>query len=646
MEIPDLTDNPELEELRKVQQQLDTISGHLEADNLATDSLRGVYEQAQARLQEQLAEMASSPTVQDCVADIGQTAIVGYEQLAPLDGIMSAEELTPLREEFDGRVKAALAFFETYGAVTEEAASFIAKVAATGMGVRAHAEVTPVEPEAEPAAPPTRRPARDQLRRSGQPESKADRPKVLVEIEEDAVLIGKEGNNKTKLTATYDPRHSDYSALRAEVLDWLISASAGKEVSPHEIWAGIHAEETVVPPYDYQAMTQALVWMKQKLTYRRSPLVISNGKRGNGSRYHLNPRLDIELVGNYYAADRQGVESKKDTLAEEFGLSDLYITANHLAMFGPLLKDSGIETPSPTSLESYQPNLKRLCGDAKAIAEYRVRALERVELFMDDVDNLTRFLSNYALESPEYEFVNFLHGLSDQQEAFVERLFAATIKNEPALHHGAINGVTVKYYDRFDSEILPLTPAEQLPEQHALTVAIDAELRGSPVEEPAAAMQLTDRSETANDTTGQSDVMAAEGATSVPKPAAVEVRAPKGFSVAERAKLGKLETLARGVATTFVASLSPNRSYARPQLQAKGIGGMTPTRVASAKDAGIVKRVEHLTFSMEDAIRITAYTDPKLQNLYTGRKYKREIDAIVKRAMAEAIKAKNGTSQA
>lgn len=275
----------------------------------------------------------------------------------------------------------------------------------------------------------------------------------------------------------------DYAELRRKALIYLLE-NQDREVTPQEIWEYVH--DGNAPEVDIHAMVQIRVWLLEKLTIRRGQhLIVHNGKRGKGSKYHVNPDVRINFVvdktdgqeaegeGSHgYVPLGQpekafGAEVQEEDLVN---IGDLAMAANHLAGFNSLLEGYNCLLPEEivADLRQYMPDLTHIVkahnGQRNHIDEaiwaYRKGAIARFEEIFSDLEGLFVFLDQAGQDSPQYAFVNWVMKLDNNQPGLnqlnlVTKLLKSRVEYKPIIDgRRTVLGTQPKYLDEFDREIV------------------------------------------------------------------------------------------------------------------------------------------------------------------------------------------------
>ncbi|MBI4033817.1 hypothetical protein HY379_02340 [Candidatus Saccharibacteria bacterium] len=575
--------------------------------------VRAAYEVALRRLDEALIKQAQGPALQEGYATYGNEGVRSLEQIQPLEGILPTEQIIPLRETLTTRVTTAKDFFEKYGAHTPEASEFVKRTGAA-LAVAEATRITPVESDAVALVsvelvPDVSWPDITQvpLAETGE----GAKYNIVLRVRGNAIQVGKNG----KIIPLSSRRHAsqkDYSRERLDALKVLIR-NQGSELTPYDIWDEIGQGKS----FDRHTMTSVRTWFK-KLTHKRRPLVLFNAKRGRGSRYVASPDFNLEIV-------EDSTTKAPETSYTLFELGDLYVAARQLEQFNPILRNSDcaeIEPRLVRSLEGYQPDYSHIKGDTQAIWESREQAFSRVEKLFDDDERFFSFLATADEKSPEYQFVEYLFGLDDDQKALVKRLMKARIERD-VLSADRIRFWAVNARDR--NEIIAYT--EVIIREPSPLTEIFEELSptpdGSESEEPLRAEPVS-----------QEKVAVSGTAT-----AAVAVKHER-LTPTEREKLNHMRLETEEIAATYLTSAlggDPYKKHKRTEIQGV-FAGFTTKVVREALEAGIISREQRRpTFDIKSTIQILLFNGIKTQNTYRTRKYRRLIETIIEQTISKTI---------
>lgn len=120
-------------------------------------------------------------------------------------------------------------------------------------------------------------------------EKEKERTAVRITRQGNAVMVGNQGKTIRLSEAMYG-KQRDYSEERWSVLKTLVALGGdGKQVSIKELWATAFPDKEI----DSRAMGQVRRWL-EKLTFRRQPIVVHNGKRSISSAYSI-PNFEVTL---------------------------------------------------------------------------------------------------------------------------------------------------------------------------------------------------------------------------------------------------------------------------------------------------------------------------------------------------------------
>ena len=421
--------NPSFQELESLEASRRVIAGHLTDDDLVTPDVRAMYERAAETLDDKIAAVAHSPELQDSVAQDGDTALQGRQQLEGLRGILPDDELEPQIGAFNERLQRVNDYFGHYGAESEGARLFATKVAAAGIAVSTTTETVPAVEVAAPAevddiVPPS-------------PERDRSKTPVSVTFRRNVVQIGKFGQ-----IVPFRPRTSesviDHSDARRKALKYILVSEG--ELTPHQIWEAAYDGR----PFDKDAFKPIRDWLV-KITYRRQPIIHFNAKRGLSSRYSARGNLAFVVEHADELDDEQTVaviDEKIDIIDEPdtkevvnlpFDASNVYLAAHQLHTFNFVLEAYGyptLENEVLDALEPYAPDLSHIRDDEVAIRDSKMQALENVRTFVDDDEKFLDYLDNVDLDptSPTFKFFEYISLLDGpEQRELVDKLFKASL---------------------------------------------------------------------------------------------------------------------------------------------------------------------------------------------------------------------------
>lgn len=262
-----MSDNiPELETYFMLQEQRDSLIQM--ADSATTAN--ALYTKAIATADEKIAALEASEIIQKQLGALVlplQTAISENEvQLAALQpavelGLLSLDDITEQHTSFKISVAER---------IQSDPRLAIAWRVFNKVAVSETVEYTPSDDTPEEITALADKP------------EEAETPKQAIKITRrgNGIMIGA-GGKLIRLSGARSNAHRDYSEERAAVLKTLVQAQ-GKQLSANELW------DTTFPgtPFDRITLAQVKRWL-DSITYRRKPVVVHNGKRGNASRYGI-----------------------------------------------------------------------------------------------------------------------------------------------------------------------------------------------------------------------------------------------------------------------------------------------------------------------------------------------------------------------
>ena len=461
--------------------------------------------------------------------------------------MLAEEQLESLRKTLSTRVTLARDFFEKYGAHTPEAQEFAEKTGAS-LAVAETVEVVPIEPtiEPEPHAVPVA------VAETGE----SVKQNVTIRVRGNAIQLGKAGKI-IPLSGRSQERQHDYGPARVAALKLLIQ-NQDRVVSAQEIWKEIDS----LAPRTTNARAAIRNWLSG-LSYRRQPIIITSGKRGYGAKYWVSPAFSVDIKEEQLTKSEAQHAEK---LPLELG--DLYIAANQLEQFNPILKKHNCAEIDPKlvkSLRKYSPDNSHIRGDAQAIWDNREKAFSSVERFFDDEERFFDFLASADSKSPEYRFVEYLFGLDEEQRALVKRLMRARVERE-VLSENQIRFWAINSRDKDDiiafTDVITREPSQltEMVEEHTHLQEYTAQVT------PAAA------------TPAQPPVTYDYGEIEAPKRARLSRR--------NRQRLDSIRLAAEEIADRFLADFNPDESYKRDQL-ASQFRTLTTKTVATAMENNV-----------------------------------------------------------
>jgi|GEM_PF-6150288 len=612
------------------------ISQRLVNGGFAVPELGDAYRSAEQTLSDDIEAIALNPELQASLLEDAKSAQSALAELEPLEGILPEAELASIRGTMTNRLALAAMHFNVYGAATDEAAKFLESAAALGLIVIPEVAILPAEAEAtegilteiveqDPA------PVETVAEFITVPETM--KTKVVLTVGEKVVRIGKRGGTvRFSMKAPNRESQKDYTDERRRAFLY-VALNPGKQLVPGDVYKAAIDNFDTKNPEHLMAVSEIRRWIFEKLKFRNSPLIMTNDKRGSGSRWWTNPDMDFIVNFDHRAElpmQSDPTKSKEVRIVVESDIEietprecDFFLSAHHLAKFNALLEESGIPVIAAEvckDLEQYAPNLAHLRGDNGRIVEYRIAALERVKEFISDETELFTFLDSVSEDDARYKFVDFISGLDEEQRAFVERLFRAAPKTVPALFKGAINGTEVQYIDGNGDPIYPLNP-------HPAPVALGG-LRMVVAEELAVAI---DEEEAAD----AGEVEAAQATVEIADEEGEE--APAALSKKETKLQESREAIQGIIQNLLERKVDMEKTYSGRQIdflvERRGLfNRRTIDKVVGGKLLARVHPDKEFTF--REIILAHIYSDKKLQRCY--EQHKKDIDTIIDTEIAAA----------
>lgn len=235
-----------------------------EKASTASDQIAELYQGAISKADLRLAELANDPDVRKDLSALGEATEKDLRELDDLKdaadlGLVSEEQLTAKREEI------------LSDPARRIAAKFIERTKLVAREIDSSPDSSSAEATAETNHPPR---------------------KIRLTIRDGGVIsIGDKGKIiKLSSTSRRDIQIEDFSLQRESLLRALVT-SEKDSLNAVELW------EIAFPgqELDKNVLTTFRNWM-QKLTYRKQPLILHNGKRGPFSEYFVNPDFDLSIA--------------------------------------------------------------------------------------------------------------------------------------------------------------------------------------------------------------------------------------------------------------------------------------------------------------------------------------------------------------
>lgn len=627
-----LADCPEYRQLTELHTKQATLSTGLAADDFAAPGIESAYRSALQEVTEQSAELAANPELQERIASAGSKAVRVLEQLGPLHGILSEEEI--LKMESNARQDAASVadYYRRYGANTEEAREILASLANVGNLAVAGAMVssrptsTPPAPAA-PSVPPTPSPERE-------PSVK----EITLVLEDEGVKVGK----RAKLTP-YAPNARQ--EIRAKLIHGRRSMLAhmaknpGKMFSSPELWAAAFGQEA---KYDKDSMNLTRKWLLS-LTHRRETLVVSTGAK-TSYRIGISPSFITHVDDRHDKSVDHPDAKPEDRELGGVRLGSLYVVAQRLVSNNHVLEAHGLavfDEKLKEALEEYKPDMSDLITDADRLAYRNMCVSEVQDIFRND----GRFLA--LLESLDEDealrgVVGYLMDLWDKPDdrRFISRLMGARPRTKAALapRGGNVSNLQTELVDQGGNVLWPVETAE---------TSDEAQPSGAPAAEeetetPAAAASPnlgTEPKEEPADPTPPSGQ-----ASPVPERKGTIRRLVNGEEVwvddernndEKRAKLQELEDYAYELSCKFLASFDKDKCYSRPQLQNVFTDFTARMSVDARENKVGPKERQNPMYALDDLLRVMIYSHSQFQHISAHKR--KSTQDLVKRIVNQGI---------
>jgi len=390
------------------------------------------------------------------------------------------------------------------------------------------------------------------------------------------------------------PRESrDYSDYRYRFLKALTdrqsdAGEAHPTMKPTEIWQAMGEEGR----FEADVMIGIKRWLP-KLSYHKQPLIAWNGKRGRGASYGVNQRFFLDVD------DR--IAKKIMPMIELPAAAEIYESVRHLSQFDFVLREYGVLEIEPgleMALQDYKPDYSEIKNDGQSVQEYRAKALAKLDLLLSDQSYLSRYKEASDKSSPEYGLLRYIYDLTPNERYLLQRLTKANV--EPSTVGGELRLEAIDQYGMLIAFLSPRSTEKTVEFQ-------------PPAEKPAPADVIYDRrAENDNSVEGE-----------------VSLRTER-----IEAMLDIIEAVANDTAATFLVNFRADKSYRLAQIQS-AFPKFTTNKLVSAKTNNVITSVKNQPLSLEDVIRVVIHSDVYLRNLFTTRKYRDQVDSIIKKVIAE-----------
>ncbi|MCA9342874.1 hypothetical protein KC950_02585 [Candidatus Saccharibacteria bacterium] len=403
----------------------------------ATEFVRPMVQDALDFANECIDELSNSKGLEDQLYQYGEVVSKTLVQLDELEQgsfiTMAAPEVIKKRLEFleDVRVKhvleiASLATAETTEVVTEELGRSI-----------------------------------EQTEDTEEREVEAYLPDIKITIRGDGVQIGERGKF-VRLSGAKGRTQTDYSEQRLAVLRKLVK-HAGNELRVQELWDMAFPDQA--GDLDKKVMGQVKAWL-DTLTFRRSPIVVHNGKHGVGSAYSI-PNTNVELIESTttkpaYKTDeatlvdedfvvesnkskQSGAANETEAFVDEsveleerapvyfpLGRAESAILAEFLDLYKDKLEVFGLPTLPKETLDTLQANAKTTRTIQEFLAKFsnlieaRQAIVTTVNEYYEDDYKVLNDMVNMNIKDMRYGLFDYLTQFeADQREWIVNQLVYA-----------------------------------------------------------------------------------------------------------------------------------------------------------------------------------------------------------------------------
>ncbi len=639
---------PAYQRLTQLEGQEAVLVVQLQSDDFVPQ-LRPSYERALERVAEQKAEVAGSTDLQIELAKIGQSAVRGLDQLEPLRTILSAEELKDTEESLQGRLERVATFYERYGAVTAEAQSFLSLLAQSGKLAVKRAIELPTLTSAEPTEP------KAPVRKGG---GEAKPKKLVIEepeagetlvqsvtltFRDKAVRVGREGKIFPYSKRSSDSHH-DYSEERRSALIF-IAESQNRSLSPHQIWTAIHGDHK---PFDRNAMTSIRKWLTG-ISFRRQPLIITNQKTGNASRYSVAPGFELEVHiprskkerielppgSSRLDLDEHVAEVTEQTQAEAqiagVKLSSLYLVGLKLSSLNGVLRAYNkpeVSHEMLDSMEVYKPDLSGLKSDYEKL-DYRERSLREIHAVFENEDRILDLIDCLDKENPEVGFVEYIYRQFEDptKRQFMNRLIRSRWEMNVTLFKGIPEHIDQVLVDQFGEVIWPISTKEgwliKLPEDAEPSDDLTSSVY-PPTQEgvsPEFSQELSEANETHEDDRSE------------------EITQERRTNLKKRQRIDQLAEKTQEIVDTFLEHFSPEHSYSRNQIQSVfNVFSSSSNKDASEANMGLKRKQRTAKFNLSEIVDIMLHDNANTRNLVEQRKNRRVIKRVTEKIIQNSVK--------
>ncbi len=648
-----LADCQQYRELSELQAQEADLNAGLAADDFATDSIKTAYEAALQEVSGQAADLAANPELQQKVLSAGAQAVKVLEQLGPLRGILSAEEIADMEAGARGDASSVADYYRRYGANTEEARELLASLAKVGnfavAGATAVAPRMPrptPRPSSHPQPPEPVSAASEPRPPAPSPEKNQAKPKEITLIfNDDGVRVGNKGKvNPYVIKAPAEFRSRLTHARRSMLFH--MAKHPGQMFSSPELWEVAFGSES---EYDKGSMTTIRDWF-HKLTHRREPLLASTGG-SMGYRIGISPSFHTKVV----EADKktEGAPTAKPEERELGGvrLSSLYVAVQRLISHNHVLEGHGMPAVSQElkeSLDAYRPDMSEFITDADKIA-YRDGCVHEVQYVFNSNKLFVQFLESLGEENTLMGLAEYFIELLDQpkQRKFVSRLMMARLQNKGvAGQDGGIDGLESELVDEDGVVLWPIKTEAENAGEATPTAAREEPASSSSRRRrrdrrlPPVETELPSESEAKADQNGN-------GADeSQDQPAKGEFRRivndqevwahDERANGDKRAKIQELEDYVYDLSVKFFKNFDPTKSYSRPQLQSV-FTEFTPRMGVDARENKVGPKERHNpVYSLDDMLHVLIYSHSQFQPLSAHKR--KATQNLVKRVVNQGIK--------
>lgn len=470
---------------------------------------------------------------------------------------------------------------------------------------------------------------------------------IEIKRQGNAVIIGQHGKYVLLSHHQESDAMRDYSEDRWAILKTL-AQNYEREIPVKDLWSLTFPNKD----FDGHVMAGIRSWLN-KLTFRRSPIVIHNGKRGNASAYHVNgfqitlthvtvPRANQSLAVSVQPEQSPNADRDEETIPQSqscgFPLSmyECSVLASFFTTNAAVFERQGIQTIDKDAAEAISDRMKQATyNQERAIAIYkygdlrgvRENIIEKLMKFFEDdaaVLNTMELMSIRDDRLPLFEYLFDIEG--EQRWKLLEELLDAkhfTDVNVNMTRRGAhVRDTTLRVIGANGRDLM-LSPTP--------------ELSDPATEEPAENNSLPVEPQDTPRTPALDDIVMPETPAPVAPAANHAPAQPSAASEAQTAKAVLLGEIERAVIGWVEEVDRYNLAGKSPMSIRAVLPGITDQTIGAASERGIISHDRSKTLSVEDIVTVLASGEYPAEFGRTkaarGRVTRKDIEQVIKKVL-------------